>query len=910
MMKNKSKLVLVLILVGVIFSVGAGSLSIYSSYKQITHNRLIDEYPETDGKSIVWTSGFIFTEVYHYDIATNTTTQLTDNDYMDYAPRVDGNYVVWRGKSEWDDDIFIWDVTTKTTTAITNNYFEDESLSINGDYVVWQGREGSTYGDYEIYLYQISTKTTTQVTNNTWADQYPQTSGDFIVWQSYVDRNFETFMYQISTGITTRITQNSVMDRYQNTDGEYVVWYSLGAGLSYYNISTGAITEITNDGAYYLPMLIDNGHIVWKSDVDGNSEIYLHDVSSGTTTQLTNDTNEGTPTIDGDLIVWNSTLNNDPILNLYEISSGTTSIVDYETGNYAWPRIKNNVIVWYNTEGDLEDQEIHMATIGPNPFAGVYEETSENFEFSGNWTTVNAQEASQGAFVSTIEAGASAAFNFTSRLVTLLFAQGSDYGEAEIIIDNGTPISLDQYSSNIGYQTRWNSPVLDKGDHNIKIQQPGGGREINIDALILANPPSAVTLEVAKGYSSGTVLLTWNDPSEDENSNPATEFIVRYATTLIDSEAAWDAAIDIDGEPLPFEPDTEQSMSVTGLIPRQIYFFALRSLDETGNLSDLSNSPSSTDISREYIVDTPFQISENNIEDSRWSLHNADGDYMVWAGPGPNSSSSDVYLYEISTGLITRLTNSEAYDQNPKISGDYVVWHGDEDGAFGGECDIYLYQISTGTTTKITDNSTEDRYPEISGDYVVWRGYSSGEHRVYFHKISTGVTTLFPGYTYDEDYPNIDGNYIVWQGKINGQGGLFLYDIQTDLITMIGNTAYQQPQIAGDLVTWTQYDGTDLDIFMHQIGTDTILSTNNTTDDQLPQTNGDYVVWQGEENGNEVIYLYQFSTGDFERLSDNTVPNIAPNITNDYVVWQNNESDEAEIMLYQLSTKSFFANHK
>ena len=125
---------------------------------------------------------------------------------------------------------------------------------------------------------------------------------------------------------------------------------------------------------------------------------------------------------------------------------------------------------------------------------------------------------------------------------------------------------------------------------------PGGSKYIDLDALIVSDPesipPAAVTLSATTGSSTGQVTLDWNSPGDDDMSGTALSYTVRYAAAAIDSQAKWDAATNVTGEPMPLFAGTHQSMTISGLTPGQTYFFALRSLDDSNNLSDLSNSPS------------------------------------------------------------------------------------------------------------------------------------------------------------------------------------------------------------------------------------------------------------------------------------------------------------------------------
>ncbi len=74
--------------------------------------------------------------------------------------------------------------------------------------------------------------------------------------------------------------------------------------------------------------------------------------------------------------------------------------------------------------------------------------------------------------------------------------------------------------------------------------------------------------------------LNWNAPGDDGTTGTATRYMVRYASNAIDTQAKWDAATDVTGEPTPLGAGTAQSMTVSGLNPGQTYYFALRTLDE------------------------------------------------------------------------------------------------------------------------------------------------------------------------------------------------------------------------------------------------------------------------------------------------------------------------------------------
>ena len=109
------------------------------------------------------------------------------------------------------------------------------------------------------------------------------------------------------------------------------------------------------------------------------------------------------------------------------------------------------------------------------------------------------------------------------------------------------------------------------------------------------NPPATITdLTASASSQPGTVNLSWSAPGDDWGVGTASAYIVRYATSSINSETAWDSAMDVSGEPTPSVSGSAENMVVSGLNPGATYYFAIRSQDEVPNLSGLSNSPSAS----------------------------------------------------------------------------------------------------------------------------------------------------------------------------------------------------------------------------------------------------------------------------------------------------------------------------
>jgi len=101
-------------------------------------------------------------------------------------------------------------------------------------------------------------------------------------------------------------------------------------------------------------------------------------------------------------------------------------------------------------------------------------------------------------------------------------------------------------------------------------------------------PPAAVYL-IAEPRGDGSVItLKWQAPGDDGNVGRAVSYDIRYSTTLIENDADF-----ASGTTVPFGTPSSSGMpqraDVGGLDASRVYYFALKSTDDAGNKSPMSN---------------------------------------------------------------------------------------------------------------------------------------------------------------------------------------------------------------------------------------------------------------------------------------------------------------------------------
>ena len=102
--------------------------------------------------------------------------------------------------------------------------------------------------------------------------------------------------------------------------------------------------------------------------------------------------------------------------------------------------------------------------------------------------------------------------------------------------------------------------------------------------------------EVQAGFgatSTNSVILTWTAPGDDDFSGTASEYDIRYSTQVID-DSGWTTASQIADPPAPSLAGTEETFVVMGLAPNTTYYFAIKTVDNEGQWSALSNIASHT----------------------------------------------------------------------------------------------------------------------------------------------------------------------------------------------------------------------------------------------------------------------------------------------------------------------------
>jgi len=276
-------------------------------------------------------------------------------------------------------------------------------------------------------------------------------------------------------------------------------------------------------------------------------------------------------------------------------------------------------------------------------------------------------------------------------------------------------------------------------------------------------------------------------------------------------------------------------------------------------------------------AEMPICLAPNSIQ----SNPAADGGRVVWADgrtedPDLPPTGSDIYLYDLATGVETPICVEAGAQIYPEIDGDRIVWLDNR----SGNWEIYLHDLSTGATRKIASAPTtrllESRGPDISGDTIVWadeRAHpTSHKLDVFMYDLPTDSLTQITSAEADQGLggPRVEGKRIVWcDTRGDPAGDIYMYDMELEaefpVATWPGSES--QPDIWGTEVVYTRAVGEGVwNIFYRDVATasEPLALAPVGAAQFRPLVAGRWVVWSDYREGDLATGLSQVYVYDLE----------------------------------------------
>ena len=161
---------------------------------------------------------------------------------------------------------------------------------------------------------------------------------------------------------------------------------------------------------------------------------------------------------------------------------------------------------------------------------------------------------------------------------------------------------------------------------------------ISLVIILTGLVPGLVAAPLSAAASQTAVTLSWTAPGDDGVNGTASGYSIRYSLVSI-SLSNWSSAAEASSLPTPQTAGSSENFEVTGLEPGTLYYLAIRSVDEAGNWSGLSNVVS---ISTDVETDPPMVVADLQVTSASSSSLT-----MGWTAPGDDSAVGTASQYEL-----------------------------------------------------------------------------------------------------------------------------------------------------------------------------------------------------------------------------------------------------------------------
>jgi hypothetical protein len=183
-------------------------------------------------------------------------------------------------------------------------------------------------------------------------------------------------------------------------------------------------------------------------------------------------------------------------------------------------------------------------------------------------------------------------------------------------------------------------------------------------ALLLALAPAIAHAQ------ADTLVLVWTAPGDDGSVGTATSYDLRMSTAPIDANN-FTSALQIGGMPAPQVSGSRQRMVVRGLTRGTVYYFALKSTDDVGNQSTISNL-----LRWDWVFDTAPPAAPTGL----LAVREGPGARLTWTANGEaDLAGYTVYRATSAGGPWTPISGSllptNGYLDDPVPAGVPTVWY-------------------------------------------------------------------------------------------------------------------------------------------------------------------------------------------------------------------------------------------
>ncbi|MCD4704480.1 right-handed parallel beta-helix repeat-containing protein, partial [bacterium] len=326
-----------------------------------------------------------------------------------------GNKIAW---IEWENnnsDVYLYDISTDSLLQITQDNYYQNNPAIYENKVVW-----SEQGEYstDIYVYDIDTATISPITQDNYYQNYPDIYENKVVWSDSRDGYRNIYLYDLELGVEEQINSSQAYSERPKIYENKIVWiegYNNNYNIYLYDLNTEVITEVGQCDGYPFDLSFDDGKIAWTenrniADDLWMSYIYVYDLDTQNVKEVTNNQYIDSLSLHNNMITWAENRNGPETIYLYDIITSNEYQVSPNFTSQSTPIIRNNKILWqkyyYDYDNSVYGYKLYSKEIsasGINPEITIFQDQTEILNNIGSFDFGRAVETSEKIFTFTIK---------------------------------------------------------------------------------------------------------------------------------------------------------------------------------------------------------------------------------------------------------------------------------------------------------------------------------------------------------------------------------------------------------------------------------------------------------------------------------------------------------------------------
>ncbi|MDF1554311.1 MAG: PKD domain-containing protein [Deferrisomatales bacterium] len=199
-----------------------------------------------------------------------------------YDQDIDGDHLVLTNFSDGIRDVAIKDLQTGAIRFIAPSPYDEFDPAISGDNVVLTSNRS---GNLDIIHYSISTGTWSLFTESPISERSPAIDGELVAWYA-IENGVGNVYAKTLDGQTYDVATTAKNESFPSVSGNLIAY--IGDGDVYvYDVSTGQTSQVTADGATQSNVIVEGSWVYYNDNRYGNLDIFAYDLATKNEYQLT-----------------------------------------------------------------------------------------------------------------------------------------------------------------------------------------------------------------------------------------------------------------------------------------------------------------------------------------------------------------------------------------------------------------------------------------------------------------------------------------------------------------------------------------------------------------------------------------------------------------------------------------------